>query len=265
MKLYDRDFTSITDDEHAEWQAVVAANTDPKTKIQKTHWHKLPLPVRHHDSLFPNNHLDVMELDDVDRLTKQLTAFREMLDTGNVGERQIASFIKTQRAYFVIGGILKQYFSFGHHATFLFPEFPLGTTFCVDYLLVGKSSDGWQFVFVELESPALNSALSNGDLGSAFRKGLSQTADWDTWIESNFHSLTDEFRKSTVPRKPLPNEFVSLDKTRIFYAVVAGRRSDFNDKTYRIRRTQLRDNSHLVIHYDNLADAAQSAIGTPTY
>lgn len=52
--------------------------------------------------------------------------------------------------------------------------------------------------------------------------------DWKTFIEANFSTITEEFKKYT--NKQLSDEFYSLDTSRIFYCVV-GRRENFNDKT----------------------------------
>jgi len=182
-----------------------------------------------------------------------------------VNERKILDFINNDRAYFIIASLLKNYYSFGHHNAYLFPEFALGNSHKVDYLLVGKSSGGWSFVFVEMESPNKSITLANGDLGSSFRKGLSQIADWDKWLDGHFSSLTETFGKCKRSNEPLPDEFVALDKSRIHFLVVAGRRSDFHDSTYRTRRRKFRDNAELILHYDNVVDAAKEIIGRETY
>ena len=39
----------------------------------------------------------------------------------------------------------------GNHGAYLFPEFQLGSSYKADYLLLGKSSGGFEFIFVELE------------------------------------------------------------------------------------------------------------------
>jgi len=84
------------------------------------------------------------------------------------------------------------------------------------------------------------------------------------WLERYFNSLVESFKKSKYNFDPLPDEFVYLDKSRIHYVVIAGRRSNFTDKTYRIRRDYKR-NSVLILHYDNLLDSARNIIGEITY
>ncbi len=160
---------------------------------------------------------------------------------------------------------MKPYYHFGHHDTYLFPEFPFGTSYKIDYLLVGRSSGGFQFVFVELESPQDGATLMNGELGAKFRKGLSQITDWEEWVEGNFSTLTEVFRSCRRVGALLPDEFCKFDKTRFHFIVVAGRRNDWKDKTYRTRRKRLQEDAVLILHYDNLVDAASQIIGNETY
>lgn len=49
--------------------------------------------------------------------------------------------------------MLKGNYNFGHHDAYIIPEFMLGNSYKVDYLLIGKSSRGYEFVFIELEKP----------------------------------------------------------------------------------------------------------------
>jgi hypothetical protein len=268
MNLYQRDFSELTTEEYTEWQLLREQEVVDKLgdlEIRRSRFRDYPKAARHFITLFPNQYLDIVELKNESLLRKTLNDFQLLLDNAETNERDILNFIKNKEAYFIVGSILKRYYSFGHHDAFLFPEFTLGTSFKVDYLLIGRSSDGWSFVFVEFESPNDNITLSNGELGSAFRKGLNQVADWKCWLEANFSSLREVFDKCKNAKESLPSEFISLDITRIHFAVIAGRRSDFLDKTYRARRTRQRDNTELILHYDNVIDATQDTIGRETY
>lgn len=268
MKLYERDYTTLTPEEEAEWQSLKRQELVEKMGGVAVGWDNFrdyPKAARHFISLFPNNYLDIVELEDESRLKLQLDQFSRLLDSDEVTERTILTFIKHEHAYFIVASMLKDHFHFGHHDAYLFPEFQLGNSYQVDYLLVGQSSEGYSFVFVELEAPTGSITLTNGDIGVAIRKGLSQVADWDTWIEARFGSLAETFDKCRRCDECLPHEFVSLDKSRIHYVVVAGRRADYKEKTYRFRRKAQKENSVLILHYDNLVDAAQNVIGQATY
>lgn len=263
--LYERDYFTLTADEEVEWESLKQKEMDRKTgrfSIQKSSFLDYPKAVRHYLSLFPNNYLDIMELGDAERLKGLVKGLSQMLDLEETKESDIISYLKQKEAYFIIGSLLKSYYlKFGHHEAFVFPEFQLGNSFIVDYLIVGKGSGGFEFVLVELEAPSGNITMSEGELGAVFRKGLSQIGDWDSWIDSNYTSLKETFDKYKKPDETLPEEFTRLDKSRIHYSVIAGRRRDFTKKTYRIRRKS----DALVLHYDNLLDSSENIIGKNTY
>lgn len=267
MNLYDRDYRKLNQQEDESWRMLKAReNAGQVGKLHFTHslFHEYPKAVRHYITLFPNNYLDIFDLKEVERLEQQLKDFEALLESDGVNENAILRFIDTNRAYFVVGSLLK-HFHFGHHDAFLFREFQLGNSHQVDCLLVGRASGGWEFVFVELESPTSNITLKHGELGDAFRKGQNQVADWDSWLERHFPSLRETFDKHKQDGEVLPNEFVVLDKTRIHYVVVAGRRTNFYEKTYRIRRGTRKDQDLLLLHYDNLIDSARQILGAETY
>lgn len=140
-------------------------------------------------------------------------------------------FIKENNLYFIIGSILSN-FSVGHHEAYLFPEVPLSNNFVCDYLLIGTNSLGYEFIFVELESPHKKVTLKNGDIGESIRKGIKQVNDWKSWNDSNFISLRTYFEKHINPTfNGLPKEFLNYDSTRFHYVVVSGKRDDYKEYT----------------------------------
>jgi hypothetical protein len=267
MNLYDRDYFALTADEETEWESLKRKEIIMKAgrfPIRKSLFLDYPKAVRHYLSLFPNNYLDILELGDAKRLEGLVEGLTQILDSEETKERDIINYLKQNEAYFIIGSLLKSYYhTFGHHDAFVFPEFQLGNSFKADYLIVGRGSGGFEFVLVELEAPSGNVTISEGELGEIFRKALNQIGDWDNWIDSNYTSLKETFDKYKKPDETLPEEFTHLDKSRMHYAVIAGRRGDFTKKTYRIRRK--RGNDALILHYDNLVDSATNIIGKNTY
>jgi len=263
--LYERDYNILTPYEKKEWSSIKKKKIVGKFgrfSIQKNLFRDYPKAVRHYLSLFPNNYLDIVELQDKERLIDLIEGFGRILDSEETKERDIIHYLRKKEAFFIIGSLLKSYYSkFGHHTAFVFPEFQLGNSFIVDYLVVGKGSGGFEFVMVELEAPSGNITMSGGQLGKAFRKGLNQIEDWDSWIDSNYQSLKETFDKYKKPDETLPEEFSRLDKSRIHYAVIAGRRRNFNKKTYAISRKS----DKLILHYDNLLDSSKNIIGKATY
>lgn len=256
--LYKKDFTKLTEKEQEELK--IAELYYDKVKIdglsvnQLYKYHELlPNASYHYKSLFPNHYLNRSTLES-EYLINLGNQFKQLLDT-NPNERKILNFINQDYNFNIISSLFHTGFEFGHHKAFLFKEFELTSTFRTDYLLIGKSSGGYHFIFVEIESPTGQITLKNGEFGSTFRKGIKQVEDWDTWIEGNFNTLKLIFNKFKSPIRNLPNEFITLDKSRINYVVIAGRRSDFKDKTYELKRKYLKRNNIKILHYDNLIDS----------
>jgi Domain of unknown function (DUF4263) len=267
MRLFERDFTVLTDNEKSEWEKRKLEEVGGKIgnlPVRKPLFYQYPKAARHYMSLFPNNYLDPADLNNVEHLTKTANNFKALFDSDKLTEIQIQEFIRSNKAYFIIGSLLKDFFPFGHHDAFLVPEFPLGTSHRADYLLIGRSSDGFEFAFVELESPLGRTTLKNGDFGDPIRKGTSQIEDWEAWLESNYFSLREVFDKIRHPEMPLPEEFINYDRTRMNFATISGRRTSFQEKTYRLKR-KLREQRTAILHYDNLVESAFHVIGRPPY
>jgi hypothetical protein len=269
MKIWNENYQVIPETDKQQWEElkkkeiVQYLGTLPVTKSL---YREYPKSVRHHLSLFPNNFLDAVDLSkSKEELKRILTDFEQLLNDRNTTERNILNFIKENQTYFIIGSILKDNYSFGHHSLFIFPEFSLPPNYCVDYLLVGQNSNGYHFVFIELENPYQNITLQDGSFGNTIRKGINQINDWKIWIEANFSHLRLVFEGYKNDTETLPKEFNVFDNTRIHFVVVAGRRTDYDDKTYRLRREYQQDSKISVIHYDNLLDYANKTIGTQTY
>lgn len=268
MNLYERDYMTLTSDEEKETQALEeqnVVNEGDTLKLEKPRFRKYPKAARHHKSLFPNNYLDIVDLqEDAEQLRSELTGFKELLNSKDVKERKILNFIKENRSWFIIASLCRKYFDFGHHEIYLFPEFQLGNSYQVDYLIIGKNSGGYEFVFVELEAPNGKITIADGNLGEAFRNGEIQVNDWRTWLQSHYSSLRETLDKSRQGNAALPDEFVTLNTSRLHFVVICGRRDNFKDKTYQLRREKEQLNVWL-LHYDNLIDASNDVIGRETY
>ena len=266
MEIYERDYRLLTDDEKEQWNALKAKEIirSGEIEIRQSYYSEYPLAVRHYLSLFPNNHLDIFPIWNGAESSLTIEKFKKLISEESNGEREILNFIRKEKAYPMIASILDHY-NFGHHDTFIFPEFPLGNSFRVDYLIIGRASCGFQFIFIELEAVNNRITLSNGDFGESIRKGLSQIADWDYWLDENFQSLSEIFNRLKKDDTPLPNEFYKLDKSRIHYSIIAGRRDHYNEKTYRLRRKEKDQKKITIFHYDNVIDLSEKLINKNTY
>ena len=262
--LYSRDFSVLTSEEINERNRIDAegGNVVGAPFGRRNFFHKYPKAIRHNMSLFPNNYMDIVELKNAEALTSQCDGLVALLDNKNTTELSIKRYIQDNCYYHIPASIFRR-FNFGHHEAVLFKEFQLGTSYKADYLLAGKASGGWQFVWVEFENPYNDVVIKDGIFGNTIRKGLEQIDDWKDFIGQNYPTISAEFRKYT--NKTLPDEFNFFDGTRMHYVVVAGRRNDYRDKTRTLQRRLADERKIMLLHYDNILDDAYSLIGAQSY
>jgi len=272
MGIYERDYTVLTKEESSEWELLKQREVVDKIgdlEVLKTLFREYPKAARHFMSLFPNHYLDIEDLSNETELGVLSESFRELISSPTTNERTILTWIRDKKAYFIVASIL-HYYNFGHHDAFIFPEFRLGSSYQVDFLIAGRNSGGYEFIFVELEAPNGRITTADGSLGDAFRKGMNQVEEWKGWISEYYSSFQETFNKHKHPDKPIPREFMKLDATRLHYAVIAGRRSDFekqgtDKRTYRLQRRTLEEQKIRLLHYENLYDTSKAIIGKATY
>ena len=262
--LYARDYLILTQDEIEQRKSIdkQGRNVQGAPFGRKNMFHKYPKAIRHHMSLFPNNYLDIVDLKNNDELEKQCDGFEKLLGNVNITELDVKRYIQKNKYFHIPASTFKR-FNFGHHEAVLFKEFQLGTSYKADYLLAGRASGGWQFIWIEYENPYGNVTLGDGNPGEVIRKGLNQIDDWKQFIESNYSTVAAEFEKHTD--KALPREFTRYDSTRMHYVVVAGRRTNYTETTRSHQRRFLLERNITLIHYDNLLEDARTLIGAQTY
>jgi hypothetical protein len=266
MTLYQRDYMTLTVEEKSIKEAMDATEKLYNTgKLRKAvNYLRYPKAVRRNLSFFPNYYLDTVDLKDETRLNDLIAKFLSDLNSSSSTETTLMANIKRNEAYFIIASILKSY-DFGHHDAYIIPEFMLGNTYRVDYLIIGKNSGGYEFIFVELENPYKNITTQTGELGATFSKGIKQVNDWKRYLAANFKTLDETFNKYKNPTMELPDEFKTYEPYRLHFAVVAGRRDNFNDTT-RWHKRRLRSTDDIeILHFDNLCDFATEKIGHTTY
>ena len=268
--LYKRDYLlGLTTEEKQQYKEVTGREFGEKRVRgfgRVNNFLTYPKAARMCKSLFPNNYLDVAELHNHERLQKANDEFFTLLNNKECTERAILNFIRDKEYYHIIGSLIWGLsINTGNHGAYLFPEFQLGNSYKADYLIMGKSSGGYEFVLVELESPYGKITLKDGQLGEEFRDGISQLEDWRRWLPTNYSSFGEIMRKHKNKSLDLPEEFYTLDMSRFHYVVIAGRRSDFKDKTYIIKRERKKTDDINIIHYDSLFDFSNNLIGKITY
>ena len=271
--LYERDFKKLEEKEKEESEKYKNRDHIKSINDEKRIWPRTPgrpiyeefsKAVIHHHSIFPNNLLSVHDLKNKKiEFESGIETFETLINEKTIKEIDVLRYINENRNYFIVGSLFKDT-QFGHHEAYLFREFPLGTKYRVDYLLIGKSSFGYHFVFVELESVNGRTTIESGDFGDAIRKGINQIKDWKIWLESNYPALKEIYNSEKNSDINLPKEFYEYDSSRISYVVVSGRREHFKEKTYRLKRDLIKENIKLY-HYDNLLEFSKEIVSGGRY
>jgi len=259
MKLYQRDYCKEpTESEIEEYNQILEQEKEGMFIGRRNLYYKYPEAIRHHMSLFPNNHIELLDWKKSGKMSELTEEFADLVHNPNSTERDILNFINHRPAQYIIGSLLT-YKDFGHHETFIFPEFSIGGgMYYADYLIVEKNSGGYEFVFVELEAPNKRTTIKSGHEGMNTRAGLIQIVDWKRKIESDYIAITKEFEKACVDVEKLPLEFRKYDSTRMHYMVIVGLRDDYNETTYYDRRLSMKEKGIAMYHYDNLIDLSKA-------
>lgn len=269
MKLYSRDYTKLHEDEIKEWERIKNSRMGGfrKLNVKENKYRSYPKAVRHYMSFFPNNFLDAVDLrNKEEELKNKLDGFNELVASNSSKETDLLNYINSNEAPFIIGSILQRY-DFGHHESFVFPEFPLGNSIRIDYLIVGRNSRGYHFIAVELEAPNGRTTLKTGDPGDAMRKGTTQIDSWKDWFMNHPHSISETFDKyyNNHLNVQLPREFGIHLPDRWNYIVVVGKKSDFSTATYSYQDRMKSTQRTWVFHYNKLIENAESVIGRFTF
>ena len=178
--------------------------------------------------------------------TKEAKLLEEELDKATK-ESDIQSYIKDNEKWFIPLSLLKNYY-FGQHFACVVPEYSLGNEYRVDYLLVGKNSIGYQFVFVEFEDVNVNyrNKKSNSETEKV-RKGITQIRDWKRWLDQN---------KAYFENREGIAEFGrNIPSWGFYYCLVVSRRKKMDDMANKLRGEVQKEYVDLkIVSYDRLVD-----------
>lgn len=174
---------------------------------------------------------------------KESREFLKIVDSATK-EGDVQTYIKENEKWFIPLSILKAY-DFGHHFSCVVPEYPLGAEYRVDYLLIGKNSIGYQFVFVEFEDVNVDYTIKTRNSETdKVRKGIDQIRDWKRWMDRN----KEYFLKSEGIK-----EFGSFFPDWMFrYCLVVSRRERMNEVANNLRGEMSKEIT--IIPYDRLVD-----------
>ena len=141
----------------------------------------------------------------------------------------------------------------GGHGRWVIPQKRLGAEYVPDFVIAQKHSDGYDWQFVELQSPRARLFVpSTGRSSQQFDEGIRQILEWRRWLESNLD----------YARRPKSQYGLGLTEVspRGRGLLIIGRERDL-DETDRQRRRQLSEVNSIAIHtYDWLAREATARV-----
>jgi hypothetical protein len=138
----------------------------------------------------------------------------------------------------------------GGHGRWVLPQKRLGAEHVTDFVVAEKSSIGFQWTAVELESPRARMFTKKGDFTTALTHAIRQIEDWRAWIGRN----RDYAER---PRDKSGLGLVDIDDNVPGW-IILGRRGDAPPDTHDRRRSvsqQLRIEIH---SYDWLLERAEA-------
>ncbi len=185
--------------------------------------------IRHAISLFPNNYVDLSLYKDSNVFLPVAKEFRTIVGEEN-SEDSIQDWLKKEGSYnYLITASIVWQFGSGHHGIYLFKEVPIGSSYVVDYVVIGVNSYGLTVCLVELESKDQVHGCfftKEGRIGKLIKKGVDQIDDWQTCIRDDptllKKILLEKQGVFSTPIDSAPGSFIFQKK----YVVVAGNTSD---------------------------------------
>jgi hypothetical protein len=137
----------------------------------------------------------------------------------------------------------------GGHGRWVIPHQKLGVQFVTDFVVAEKSSIGFEWVAVELESPIAKLFTKNGDPSTTLNHAIRQISDWRAWLKKNQNYAARSRSENGLGLTDIDSDIPGL--------IIIGRESALNPDTRELRR-QLGANLNIKIHtYDWLVRMAR--------
>lgn len=116
-----------------------------------------------------------------------------------------------------------------------------GGEYIPDFLLCTRNSNGYQWILIEIESPAKPLLNGKGLPSAKLTEALGQVRDWRSWIRPNI-----AYAQTQLGYRDLTAEATAY--------VIMGRRANLNPK-HATRYRELSDDRTKVMTYDRLIDS----------
>ena len=201
---------------------------------------------------------------------KLSTQFQSLLDEPSSTETDAMRFIKQYPMLMV------KLFNVSWNYYRVFTEFPLGTDYRADFMVLSADSGSWHAVFIELEGPNDRIYLKNGEPAKKLRGAQKQIDDWKKYFKSHHDSIKHEIskrleiRRVCAQNKLLGSEGWAHDEILhpdVFiwdsYKIMLGQRSSFKDEPTDHMPAPGQGYTPVVSTYDRVVDYLRSRENNP--
>ena len=170
--------------------------------------------------------------------------FRQALDGAKV-ERDLQIFLEDNPTLLVqpLGG---------GHGRWVLPQKRLGGEHITDFMIAEKSSLGFEWTAVELESPTASIFTKAGEFSATASHAIRQIEDWRIWLGRNRDY-------ATRPRDQSGLGLIDID-ANVPGWIIIGRRSSMSAMTADRRRERSQKLGIRIHSYDWLLDRAEARI-----
>jgi hypothetical protein len=168
---------------------------------------------------------------------KETRKFKKCLSTAKK-EEELQSFLTLNPVWFALQ-------LGGGHGRWVIPKQRLGSEHVTDFMIAEKSSIGFEWYAVELESPTAMMFTKAGNPTQALTHAIRQIQDWRSWLR-----LNQNYAARAKDKGGLGLTDVSADLPGL---VLIGRRDEVDESTNERRRQMINDLRIDIHTYDWLA------------
>jgi hypothetical protein len=143
----------------------------------------------------------------------------------------------------------------GIHLNLILRKLSFGRDFISDFFYMSKSSDNWNYIFVEIEQPqSLYFKEGGNEFTGEFLRAMEQVKDWKAWLSKTanaeqFQSQHVGFLKTPQVLNPVKHKFV----------LVYGRRNEYhNNEARRAKVAAHEDDDFSIMSFDSLCEDLES-------
>lgn len=204
--------------------------------------------------------------------------------TEYIKPEEFASFLDTEKGERGISEFLAQrpqilYWTFcraSGHCRFVFREFPLGSQYKVDYVILNSYSGAWEVMFIELEpvnDPVFTKA---GTPTKSFSKAIKQVDDWAEYYDMNKPQVRSDLVNWALEKDILgyEDDGIICNDTGDYladpssyledsYHIIIGRRDNLDRASHKRKATYTSKHGIEVVSYDRLKDLVDIRYSSP--